>query len=642
MTSPPTPDEIRRASFRMGFRGFDPGEVESFLAGVAVLLEESEAERDRLTARLGEFAERDLRAEFEAVGREVASVLESARQAAEMMRERASSDADRWRSEAQAEAETLRKDARSDAEAMRSDAWAAGTELIEQSVAEAERTAVVAERDSLSVRGEAEREALRLLSSARREAEDLVRNARMEAEKLTAAGRAEHDEVIATAHRQAEAAQERTRALEQRRQELMAELESVRETLSAFEDELEDRRQGIGLTEPTEVPRRMVVTDDSGEPHVRDWEEGHTVRVIRPERAYGSVEDTSTPTADDLADEVARLHLSRLPESAETSDTQEEMPAAGEDERSDEAADGDPVDHAVPAVEEPPIPTAPDDPIEIAPSSEPVPEGHRTDSERVPVEDAASPSAPPTEVDDLFRRLRHPGGTFEQADPFEEPEEPEEPEDPEDPDEPAANSSDAAAGAAFETRERLLLPLTNTALRTVKRTLTDAQNEALDQIRVSEGTWTPEEDFLGEALAEGIEALLNEAIAAGVAAAGEFGVEADVDVAAVPRPEPTDLVGELTVALVAAVTQAGSGPRERSAAASRIFRGWRTDQAERRVRFVALTGYHGGLRRGLEEGGSGWRWVAYGRMCPQCRAAAGAGDVLPPVHRDCDCTIVPV
>ncbi|CAN5842030.1 hypothetical protein BH23ACT5_BH23ACT5_13050 [soil metagenome] len=628
MTSPPTPDEIRRASFRSAFRGFDPGEVEEYLARVALSQEELETQRDRLATRLGEFAERDLQSEFETVGREVAAVLEAARQAAETMRERASDDAARWRSEAEAEAETMRREARSDAESLRTDAWAAGTEMIEQSQAEAARTSSVAERESLSVRGEAEREAIRLVSSARREAEDLVRNARMEAEKLVADSRAEYDEVIASAHRQAEAAQERTRALEQRRQELMTELEAVRETLASFEDELEDRRQGIGLTEPTEIPRRMVVADDAGEPHVKDWEEGHTVRVIRPgrpEAAPGSLEDTSTPTADDLAEEVARLHQARDLESPAAIDQEEPLEAPEEASPTPEDASPKPED-ASPKPED----VVPGDlPVEkpVAP-----PEGAGP-APAVETHGEAE-SAQPPEVDDLFRRLRHPESSTSEDEAAQEqaatlPD-------------PAVEASADEAGVAFETRERLLLPITNSALRTVKRTLTDAQNEALDRIRVSEGAWTPDEAFLGENLAEGIEELLTEAIEAGVVAAGEFGVEADLDAADVPRPEATDLLGELSLALEAALTQAGSGPRERSAAASRLFRGWRTDQAERRVRFVALAGYHGGLRMGLEVGGRDWQWVAHGRMCPQCRAASGAGDVVPPAHRDCDCIIVPV
>src|SRR5690606_22084891 len=177
MTTEPTPDEIRRATFRVVFRGYDQAEVESRLHDLGTLVEQLTEQRDRLASRLGEFAERDLKSEFEVVGREVASVLEAARAAAETMRDRAGADAARWRSEAMAEVESMRKSARADAEALRTDAWTTSSQLLEQVVAEVERTRAASERDSLAVMGEAEREAHRLTSTARREAEEVVRAA---------------------------------------------------------------------------------------------------------------------------------------------------------------------------------------------------------------------------------------------------------------------------------------------------------------------------------------------------------------------------------------------------------------------------------------------------------------------------------
>jgi hypothetical protein len=98
---------------------------------------------------------------------------------------------------------------------------------------------------------------------------------------------------------------------------------------------------------------------------------------------------------------------------------------------------------------------------------------------------------------------------------------------------------------------------------------------------------------------------------------------------------------DLAEALRTALTAAGAGSRERQAAASRVFRGWRTDEAERRLRSLALSSYHSALRQVLDSHGRQWRWRSAGRMCAACRAAAEAGHQLPPVHRDCDCTIVP-
>lgn len=624
MTTPPSPDEIRRATFRVGFRGFDTAEVAGFLERLAAVVEDLAEQRDRLASRLGEFAGRDLKAEFESVGREVASVLEAARVAADTMRERSSADAARWRSEARAEADALVKDARADAEAMRTDAWATGTQLLEQVKAEVDRLSVAAQRDSLAVLGEAEREAHRLTSAGRREAEELVRNSRMEAEKLSAQAKADHDEIINSAHRQAESAQERTRALEQRRDELMTELESVRSALSSFETELEDRRQGLGLFEAPELPRQVVIADErGGEPHVETWEEGHTVRVIRPappESTEPDVADDEIPAdggdeldtdADELAAEVSRLR---------------EGDSADEDAADEVAADED-------------------GDMEDPAAADESPEGEREEIfPAAPEAEPASAQPPSEEVFELFRRLRSPGAAEPSTD-TEQPPPPQVrvPEPPATHDEETIvpQSVDGGEGDAFETRERLLIPITNSALRAIKRVLTDAQNEALDQIRQSEGQWFPEPELLGADLRDELESLVADATEAGREAATEFGVGAGPP--AEPAPGHLDSVStELGQALTTALSSAGAGVRERSAAASRVFRGWRTDEAERRVRWVAMASYHGALASALEAHNRPWRWVAAGRPCPQCRDAAASGVSLPPAHRDCGCTIEPV
>ncbi|HEX9723532.1 MAG TPA: DivIVA domain-containing protein, partial [Vicinamibacteria bacterium] len=281
-----TPDSVRGASFRTVLRGADPSAVEQFLSEVAAVLEELQNERDRLVSRLGDFADRDLRSEFENVGREVTTVLEAAREAAETMRERASADAARWRSESMAESEQLRKEAKNDAEALRSDAWATGSELLNQTVAEAKHLREAAERDAITTAGEAEREAHRLVSGARREAEDLLRSAAMDAEKITAEAEKSRDNMLSSALKQAEASQERTRALEQRREELMEELEGVRAALRQMEGTLEAKREDLNLSRTGDTSVRVIPgnrpAETVPEPPVT-WQPGETVRIIRDE-----------------------------------------------------------------------------------------------------------------------------------------------------------------------------------------------------------------------------------------------------------------------------------------------------------------------------------------------------------------------
>ena len=302
------PEEIRGAQFRTVLRGLDTAEVTAYLDRLAGVVEALVEQRDRLSARLGEYADRDLKSEFEDVGREVASVLQSAREAAESMRERASLDAAKWRAEATSEAETLLKEARNDAEALRGDAWATGTELLSQTQVLIRQLRQDAERDVLTVMGEAERDAHRLTSSARREAEEILRSASMDAEKTTAQATKRHDEMIEQAHRAAESAQERTRALEERREELLEELEHARSTLNRLEGTLEERREGLNVIAEPSSSVRIVTPTSRHEPEAPPtrgtWQPGETVRIIQSgQRDMADPE----PLADELAADVERI-----------------------------------------------------------------------------------------------------------------------------------------------------------------------------------------------------------------------------------------------------------------------------------------------------------------------------------------------
>ncbi|MEX0667619.1 MAG: DivIVA domain-containing protein, partial [Acidimicrobiia bacterium] len=307
------PEEITGRSFRQTFRGADPTEVNDFLGRIAQQLGELLAQRDRLAGRLGEFAERDLRSEFVAVGEEVSGVLEAARTAAEGMRERAATDSARWRTEAMTEAEAERRAAREDAEHLRSDAWHTAEELLRQAQLEGRRLVEAAERDSLSVLGEAEREAHRLSAGGRREAEDVTRAARMEAERLSAEATARHDEIIENGRRQAETAQERARALEQRRQELMAELETLRSSLSRMEGELDERRTHLEVSATDESPEEPLAAkvarpdDDTDD----NWVPGETVRVIPRRRAAAPPVQASDP--EQVVEEARRRRSAEIP-----------------------------------------------------------------------------------------------------------------------------------------------------------------------------------------------------------------------------------------------------------------------------------------------------------------------------------------
>lgn len=543
MASDVTPASLRHQQFRTAFRGFEPGEVKAVLEAAARRLEAIDTERRKLQSLIDEAPEhRDLEDEFESLGREVTSILQAAREAAESMRERASLDATHWRTEATAEADRLRKEAAADAEALRRDAWVTGSELLEQSSTNAESMRANAERDVLTIMGEAEREAHRLTSAARREAEDVVRNATMDAEKVMNDATKRRDEIIDGANRQAAASQERTRALEQRRDELLDELENVRSTLTRLEGSLAERREVLDLASSAESSSVRVVHPPA-EAKER-WELGETVRVVPPEQPERAEPDPGL--AEEVSQEVARTR----------------------DPVAEPETTPEPVEEPSPPVEEP----------TEAPSTE-APSAEAGETEPP---DPDEPGA--DELEALFASLRGGGDTAPPAETAET----------------EAATSIAAEDEPgdgvdwIEVREERLLPITNRALRGVKKAVTEIQNVALDSLRTDEG-WEPDESAIAEAVHAELVAVWSESFAAGHAAAEQM---SGAKVKRPPTPSSgadTQFASALSGAVSAALDKAGEGPRERQSAASRVFRVWRSDEAERRIRTIALGGYEAGI-----------------------------------------------
>jgi DivIVA domain-containing protein len=607
MASDITPEEIRQAQFRTVRKGLDRDDVSRFLDRLASEVEELLEERQRITSQLGDLADRDLETEFESLGREVAAVLQAAREAAESMRERATLDAARWRSEAMAEVDAMRKDAKNDAEALRGDAWATGSELLGQAGAEARRVREEAERDVLTVMGEAERDAHRLTSTARRDAEDVVRAATMDAEKLASEAKKRHDEIIDQAHRQAEAAQERTRALEERREELMEELETVRSALGRLEGTLEERRENLELSAGSTSVK--VVPSPVSVPEEKTWELGETVRVIPP---GGQRPPASPPVAEPAKVSPSRraredrderpADLPRQPKIASARPTEEKSEPETEPENETENVE-EPKGESPEAAEPAPV-SSPDDLGALFASLRGVPESVRV----VPPSAAGTRVEMPAKGDE---------GRV-----------------------PASQAPDLSAPPdAIEERDARLLPITNRALRGVKKAVTDAQNLALDSLR-TESDWHPDGPSLADMMRADLIGLWAESYSAGHAAAEEM-AGAKLRRGDTPPSEAGDSFGEdLAAAVSKALIEAGDGQRQRQGATSRVFRGWRTDEAERRVRELALTGYHIGLVESVAETGD-LQWVPSGTPCSACRAAANdPTEHLPPVHVGCECTLV--
>jgi DivIVA domain-containing protein len=628
-----SPDQIRSRSFRTTFRGYDQAEVAEFLDRLARTVASLEADRLHLRGRAEELGDGDLRTEFQRVAAEVGEVLEAARVAAEGMRERAAVESEEWTKSASEAARTERRGAQADAEALRGDAWSTAKALLDQSQAEAKRIREVADRDALAIVGHSERESHRTQAAARREAEEQVRTAKMESERLLVDARAQHDEIIDSARKEAEAAQERARALEVRRDELLAELETVRSKIRVMETDIEERREPVPNAAQGQSVRLIPQEGtDEDKPAPAAWSAADSVRIIPA--ADTRIDPDAPVDAASLADEVRRLRdEADIAESvAEPDGPEEETPAEPEPES---------VESEAPVAE----------PAEEPAEAEPVVEVDDQTAEMEPDEE-------PWALDSLFATLRN---GSEEEEPSAAPEYPPE---------PTAEAATVEApseavpiveempgdGDVIADRDRLLLPITNRVLRSIKRQLTEAQNLTLEDVRVKEG-WDSDSVDLVDGFRGDLVVLVQESFAAGQSAAASV---LAVDVGR-PKPQKDDVpdhseefASALLQALVhVAETASEQGPRALSASLSRVYRAWRADEAERRIRDYATRAFHRGmLAGGRGAGAERISWVVAGRGCPTCRAAAKAGAVaiesdfpgiegVPPAHPGCACTIVP-
>jgi hypothetical protein len=207
----------------------------------------------------------------------------------------------------------------------------------------------------------------------------------------------------------------------------------------------------------------------------------------------------------------------------------------------------------------------------------------------------------------------------------------------------------------FALRERHLLPVQNRALRSVKRSLVEAQNQALEDLRLVDG-WEPDESIVRGEISDALAVLARESMVAGFAAAAEM-----MDTTETPQPDNVDagdpsseFAGALIEAARGSVVRsrgAGAGHREIASALSRVFRSWRTDEAERRVQFASRAAYHIGVTAALADlAATDLEVIASGRPCRECPANKGpwaiadglpSGTMMPPARIECACVIVP-
>lgn len=579
-----TPDGVRARRFDVALRGYERSQVEVYLGELADRIEALESDRDDEQSNAPELGISEAEAlayELATIGNDIGEILEAAREAAEGIRTRASADADTWRADAESSSEAMVRQATETSESMRADAWNEGSALLRTARAEAESIIAAAKEEALFVRAEAEREAIHLTGDARRDREESIRTARVEADQIVDAARFESEAVLAAARQQAELAQERARALEDRRSELLAELEATRASISEMESEIESMRQAQDAPEPEPEPpdERTHHTSDSG-----------SVRIVAATR----VVPPSPVDADELMAEVTALRAGislepLVPPAAPAVEEEAHSPLP-------EAAPGAAVTDAVvddrevavraealppsePVVEAVAEDSVPDSVAEDAVAEQPVAEEPAAEEPVAEDDVATGRDAVPDDIGSLFALLRTapdpvavgaPGGSHgvelssNGSAPAGPPPDATEPTDvvevaptPEPTPEPTLDQGK---------NESAVIPLQNTALREIKRTLVDLQNEALEHLR-TDSAWTPSADFtdrFDEPFAE---------LATGLGSG-------------VPSAEGAAFASDLLDAVTGAIERAresGGGEREVAASASKVFRTWRSDEAERRV-----------------------------------------------------------
>jgi DivIVA domain-containing protein len=507
--------------------------------------------------------------------------------------------AEGMRFRASVDAEQIVEDARGDAVRLRQDAWDDGVALIEDTRSEAALIEEEARRASLGIISDAEREAHRIVSRAKKDADEATRRARLQAEQLVVEARARRDEMAGEGEAEVAAAHERVSVLMQRRDELLAEVAGLQSKIGELRSELEDRRAEIGKVRASDISTVRVLPPSTGGEATEPWAEGEeSVRIVRPPKRLRSPADVD---AEQMAAEVRKLRVPAQPQAA-------------------------------PPVAPPKATEAPEPRESTAAAFQQTVPGRR-------------PRTGETGLEDLFASLRSatvvepPVGV---------------------PAEPAASAElpevarPEPVADPFELRDRLLLPITNKALRVVKRSLTDAQNIALDELRTQEDSWKPDVSALEEALADDLDELVRRSASAGWSAASQLLdralEEGDVEADGATAHAFAAAIGD---GVRAALDGAGEGPRRRAAAISRVYRAWRVDEAERRVRALAVGVYHDSLLEAFRrEGITAVRWVLSGRGCVTCRAMVEAGPVepgmlfagearRPPAHTSCGCTLVP-
>ena len=662
MSSHPTPEvpgdvqpdgSETQPSFAKVFRGYDPAEVDSYLARLIA----------RLKLNRARIADSELSGEegaqvIDSTAADIAELLHAARLAAEKIRARADRQAADDLTAAEVQARQVRADAEADAYAMRKSAWDMAVEALESLEKQAAEMEAEADRKALAIIGESERTAHRNLASARREGERVMQEAGAQAERMIMRAREESEELVGESERRVEVIKKQIRLESKRRDALAAEVKELRAKLEG----------------PSPAESATSVRLVAGAPHA--GERARSAPEEPPVGEDGPADVRPPPEApavdgQDMAEEVARLREmaeangEREPAVPTPRTRSKPAPAPGPSRAAAERAKVAPEKRRSgekPSLSPapPPSPPAPPEERPVIPSASPVSERElakmwSTGKPASRTYDAAAADSFGSLFEDLRRlhdtEARSDEGSAEAKPP------------PPPPVRGAVDTMPAASApvpappsapaeriSAMERYHRALLPIANRTLRNVKRHLIDIHNEQLEALKNDPADWQPQRERVEEGLAHDLTIMHREAFAAGYDAALEMSESPSSPLRPeAPAGEPEFFVSALFDELVLTVQagrENGRGARQLGTALSQVYRVWRTDQAERRVRFLAGRSYHRGVLAGFRSAGVDRFRLETGDLYRGCVYDAGDARLVEkaepfPDHQECRCTIVP-
>ena len=585
--------DISSSPFSSSLFGYSKSEVEAAIAKLTAEVAELEGKRGQMAAQLSSLEGNP--PAYEEVGKSISKLLSDADAAATSMRDRAASESAALTRATEAETTQLAADAKTASEALRASAWEESQKILEDAE-KASEGALTASNDAARQRqAESEREAHRVLSTAKREAEEVIGKANLERDQTLQAAGVRKGEMLDIAKAAERASQQRARALEVRKEELLAELESVRETVGRLESDIEEKQTTLRKIE--EPP----AAEAAPEP---EWAAG--IRIIPPTtgEVVGPVDEALT--ADDIVDDVVALQTEAALEARA-------VRTAG---RKVEAPKDEPQPESVSEPE-----------TELEPEPEPAAE---------PVKD---------KIGALFASLRG-GGATPKPEPAPEPEASQD----EAPTENLAPVIELAKKALkpkktgpnakelVDARDKSVLPVVNRGLKSLKRELASIQNHALEAIRLDD-TWQPDVEELAANLKPALALIASESFGAGVDDNNRL--SGGTVVVRDPSSFETGLVArDLQTSLARALAK-GTDERAKASEVSRVFRAWRSEASERHLLGISIHAYNQGTAVAIAKAGGRAVLLLAGRGCATCKAAAGNSMAsVPPLHEGCGCAVV--